>query len=157
MSEFSNFNLALGVIGTITGAIALFVSYWTYRKENPHLKVTVLKCEHAFTLSTSQTQSLSFWVDFEIRNVGDRGTSINDIGLLFRTDGVEYEWKKKYFRGLTSESQKRWLEAHDTLKIEADFYDVYVGEEKEQIKCTFTIYHTHPSEKIEALSQRRKS
>jgi len=156
MSEFSNINLVLGIVGTVTGISALFISYWTYRKENPHLKVSVLKCEHDFTLSEGLAVTLTFWTGFEIKNTGDRGTSINDIGLLFRTDGLEYEWKKKYFRGPKVVSEKRWLEAHDTLKVEADFYDTYVGEEEEQIDCTFTIYHTHSSEKIRVISHRRR-
>ena len=156
MSEYSNINLVLGIVGTVTGIVALFISYWTYRKENPHLKVTVSKCEHDFTLSTSQIKSVTFWVAFQIKNIGDRGTSINDISLLFRSDGKEYDWKKKYFRGPTVDSEKRWIEAHDTLNIEADFYDPYEGTDREQIDCTFTIYHTHSSEKIKTVSQRRK-
>lgn len=156
MSEYSNINLVLGIVGTVTGIIALFISYWTYRKENPRLKVAVLKCEHDFTLSDSQIKSVNFWATFQIKNIGDRGTSINDMGLLFRSNGREYHWKKKYFRGPNEVSEKRWIAAHDWDNIEADFYDTYEGTERKQIDCIFTIYHTHSSEKIRVVSQRRR-
>jgi hypothetical protein len=119
----------------------------------------ISECEHDFTLSTSQIKSLTFWVKFQIKNVGDRGTSIYNIGLFFRSDGKEYQWEKKYFRGptiATVDNEKRWLEVHKVLDIRADFYDTYEGTDKEQIDCTFTIYHTHSSEKMKTVSHRRK-
>jgi hypothetical protein len=155
MSEFSNINLVLGIIGTITGAIALFISYWIYRKENPRLEMSVSKCEHDFTLSTSQVKTISFWVTFQIKNLGDRGTSINDVGLFFRSNGNHYRLKKRYFRGLTVESERKWINAHETMDIEADFYETYEGNDKTQIECTFSVYHTHGAKKVTTVSQKR--
>lgn len=151
--ELSTINLVLGIIGTITGVIALFISFWTLRKERPHLEVEVLECEHNFGMSESQTM-LTFWVKFQIKNRGDRGTSINDIDLTFEDDEKEYCFKKQYFRGQGGE--RRWVNAHDTIKIGADFYEPFEGSEKEQIECTFTLYHTHGAKKnIKSISQRR--
>lgn len=155
MSEFSTVNLVLGIIGTITGAIALFISYWTYRKENPRLEVSVPKCEHDFALSTSQIKTISFWVTFQIKNLGDRGTSINDVDLSFKNDGKQYRLRKKYFRGLAVESERKWINAHETMDVEADFYETYEGKQKAQIECTFSVYHTHGAKKVTIISRKR--
>lgn len=149
-------NLVLGIIGTVTGSIAIFIHFWRLRRESPRLEAKVLKCEHDFTLSTSGIKSISFWAEVQIKNLGDRGTSINDMDIIFEDNGNEYRLKKKYFRGLTEESKRRWINAHDIIDIEADFYETFEGNEKEQIDCTFTIYHTHGAEKVKAVSQKRK-
>ena len=156
MSEFSAINLVLGIVGTVTGIMALFIHFWRLRRERPRLETKVLQCKHDFTVSKSQIKTISFWAGFQIKNLGDRGTSINDIDLTFMDNGKEYRFKKQYFRGLRKESERRWLNAHDTIDIEADFYDTFEGNDKEQIDCTFTIYHTHGSQTAKTISQKRK-
>jgi hypothetical protein len=148
-------NLVLGIIGTITGSLAMFVHYWRLRRENPRLAIEVSKCEHDFALSTYQIRTISFWAKFQIKNQGDRGTRINDIGLVFSVDGKECRLKKQYFHGQGRETESRWIEAHDIEDIEADFWEAFEGSEKERIDCTFTIYHTHGAEEVEAVSIKR--
>jgi hypothetical protein len=159
MSEqFSIVNLVLGIIGTITGIIALFISYWTFRKESPHLETKLLKCEHDFAISKSQAKTISFWTEFQIKNLGDRGTTVNDIGLTFVDDGKEYNFKKQYYRGRygTGETQRKWINAHETMSVEADFFEPYEGNERDQIECTFTLYHTHGAEHVESISHKKR-
>jgi hypothetical protein len=143
MSEFLNVNL-LGIIGTVTGIFALLISYRTYSKQKPNLKVKVTNCEHNLPaiIGFSQHGDMSFWARFQIKNVGDRGTSINDIVLSFKVDGKKYQFHKKYFRGLQV-PENRWIDAGQTIDIEADFNEQFDGTEEDQITCTFTIYDTH--------------
>lgn len=155
MSEFSTINLVLGIIGTITGIMALLIHVWRMRRESPRLKAKVLKCKHDFTVSKSKIKSISFWIEVQTKNLGDRGTSINDMDIAFEDNGKTYRLKKKYFRGRLKEQNKRWINAHDTIDIEAHFYETYEGNDKEQIDCTLTVYHTHGSKDVKTLSQRR--
>jgi type II restriction/modification system DNA methylase subunit YeeA len=157
MSEFSSINIALGIIGTVTGAIALFISFWTLRKEKPRLKIRILNLEHDFAVSHSQIKTISFWVMFQIRNLGDRGTSINDTELAFIDDGKQHSLKKEYWKGYAHESERRnWINAHETKEMKDDLYGRFDGNEKERMDCVFTIYHTHGALHVDAVSERRK-
>lgn len=64
-----------------------------------------------------------------------------------------YTFKKKYIRD--SKEDSVWVEAHDTLDFSADFYEVFDGEEKDQMECIFTLYHTHGPTTAEAVSKKR--
>jgi hypothetical protein len=159
MSEFiQNTNLILGIIGTTTGTIALFISYWTYRKESPHLKINVIKCEHNFEVSRSvpDRKTISFWTDFLIKNVGDRGTTIEDIELTFENSGKTYKLRKASYRDQHVIEKRISVSPHDSFDLSADFWEVFTGDEEDQIDCIFTIYHTHGAERTKAVSQRRK-
>jgi len=157
MSEFSNINIALGIIGTVTGAIALFISWWTLRKESPRLRMTVLKCEHSIKVSTNQVKTITFWVEIQIKNIGDRHTSVYDMSLAFEDNWNKYSFKKNYFRDIPSQEQRILVPAHDVVHVKADFYERYEGNDKEQIKCTLTMYHTHKTEVVETVSRRAKT
>jgi len=148
-------NLVLGIIGTITGSIAIFIHFWRLRKESPRLEGEILKCEHDFAVSKSKIKTVSFWVELQIKNLGDRGTSINDIDLNFEDDGQNYHLKG-YFRGNVEDSQRRWISPHETINISVDYWITFEGNDKEQIDCTFTIYHTHGSQNVKTISQKRK-
>jgi hypothetical protein len=153
MSEQSSaVNLVLGIIGTITGIIGLFIHFWRFRRENPRIEVKALGCEHSIESERSQ---ISFWATFQMKNLGDRGTSINDVDLVFVSDNKEHLLKKILFRPMEY-SQRRWIDPHETIDLGADYLGKYEGEVKEKINCTFLIYHTHGRKKIRALSQRRK-
>ncbi len=156
MNDVEVVTLVLGIIGTVTGIVSLSLHYWRLRKESPRLETKVLKCEHNLRVSKSQIKTISFWAGFQIKNLGDRGTSVNDINLSFEDDGKKYQLKKRYYRGTFLENERRWINAHDTIDIEADFYNTFENNDKEQIDCTFTIYHTHGAEKVKTVSQRRK-
>lgn len=68
----------------------------------------------------------------------------------------EYRLKRQYFRGRREKSQRRWINPHETVNLEADFYDEYRGKVRDRINCTFIIYHTHKAETMRAISQKRK-
>jgi hypothetical protein len=149
MSEFPTITLVLGLIGTVTGIIALLISYWTYRKEKPNLEVEVLSSTHNFTPTADNGKHINFWLKFRLKNLGDRGTRINDIGLHFRMNNAEYDLKAQQLNELLPNGNckvgPKWLEAHDSVIIHADFYRIYDGTEAEKIGCTFTVFHTHGS------------
>lgn len=151
-------NLVLGIVGTITGSIAIIIHYWRLRRENPRLEISVLSCEHSFTISKSNVKTVSFWVEFQAKNFGDRGTTLNDVGLGFGKLGKS-EYRKQYWR-LGKEyvpNDKMWINAHETRDIGADFVAIeFPSEDKEQIDCTFTIYHTHGAEKVGCISMRKQ-
>ena len=83
MSEYPTINLLLGIIGTITGLFALFISLWSYWREKPKLKMEIIKSKHNYTHNPSEKQELNLWADFQVKNLGDRGTRINDVVLSF--------------------------------------------------------------------------
>jgi hypothetical protein len=145
-------NLILGIIGTVTGSIAVVIHFWRLRKENPRIKVKVLKCEHDFEQRRNQ---ISFWAEFQIKNLGDRGTSINDVDLVFISDNREHLLRRQYFRGPTETSERRWINPHETIDLETDFWEEYQGEVKENINCTFSLYHTHGKETVKITSRKR--
>ena len=143
-------SITLSIIGAITGIIALFISYWTYRQANPRLEVTITKCKHNYE-NQSDGKQIIFWTQFQVKNFGDRGTRINDIGPLFKIGERAYNFKKQYFRGNRSD-QTRWVEAHDTITLEADFVETYNDQELKKIPCTFTIFQTHGANIINCVS-----
>lgn len=149
-------NLVLGIIGTVTGSIAVIIHIWRLRKENPHIETKALKCEHDYAVSLSGIRTISFWTDFMIRNVGDRGTSINDMDLDFEDNGQKHHLKKQYFRDRPVAEKRIWISPHETLDLSADFYQNFQGNEKEKVDCHFTVYHTHGADNIKVVSQKRK-
>lgn len=167
MSEFLNVNL-LGIIGTVTGIIALVISYRTYSKQKPNLKVKVTNCEHKIYFESAiQHRAINLWAKFHLKNVGDRGTSIDDIGLSFTVDGKKYQFHKKYFGSPTialelpevlehlveERSKSEWIEANEIRDIEANFIEQFDGTEENQIACVFTIYNTHKTYRVGAISK----
>jgi len=149
-------NLVLGIIGTITGSIAVFVHYWRLKRENPHLEIRISSFEHDFAISKSQIKTISFWASLQVKNLGDRGTSINDVDLSFVSDRKKYTLKKRLFIERPAQHQRIWINPHETLDISTDFWTDYDGEERERFDCTLTIYHTHGSKEIKSVSQKRE-
>jgi hypothetical protein len=159
LDEFSSVNLALGIIGTITGIVALFISWWTLRKEKPHLEVSVLSCEHMSVISQSKVKNVSFWIRFQLKNTGDRGTTINSVDLIFNDDSKKGRYKLQSWslNGVILQQDKTWLNAHETADVETNFVAIpFPDADKELMNCTFTIYHTHGAKPIECVSHERK-
>lgn len=155
MSDFSVVNLVLGIIGTVTGIIALFIHFWKLRRESPRLKIEVLKCEHDFE---EKKKTVSFWVDLQVKNLGDRGTSRYGMDLTFEDNGKERRLEMVHYGRYTVNDikQKGWISPHETIKISETVYARYEGDKKEQIDCTLTIYHTHGAEKVKTVSKKRE-
>ena len=113
--------------------------------------MNVTGCQHKFAVSKSQ-KFIEFFAEFHICNVGDRGTRVNDIGLSFRVGEKEYQMKKSGYWNGTGES--KWIDAHDNADIDANFYAEYESDEKDQLDCVFTIYHTHKPYRVNAFSKK---
>jgi len=153
MNEIEVLNLVLGIIGTITGIVALSVHFLRLRRENPRLKIEVLKCEHDFE---EEKKTLSFWAELQIRNLGDRGTDILGVDLTFEDDEQEHNLRMEHHGELYEDDLKRWIHPHQTIEKSLTTFTKYEGDIKERINCTLTIYHTHGAEKAKVISERRK-
>jgi len=153
MNDVEVVSLVLGIIGTVTGIVALSLHYWKLRRETPRLKTEVLRCEHDFE---EEKKTLSFWADLQIRNLGDRGTDILGIDLAFEDDEQKHNLKLEYQSPVFEDDLIKWIRPHETIEKSQTAFTIYEGDVKEQIDCTFTIYHTHGAEKVEAVSERRK-
>jgi hypothetical protein len=145
-------NLTLGIIGTIAGVVSLSVHLWRLRRENPRLTIRVLSCEHSFE---KETKALSFWSEMELRNLGDRGTDVLGIDVKFEDDEKEYTLKMSNQEPVVEDDLIRWIRPHETIRTVQTAFTKFEGTPKEQIECTFTIYHTHGAEKIKTKSQKR--
>jgi hypothetical protein len=145
-------NLTLGIIGTIAGVVSLTVHLWRLQRENPRLTIRVLRCEHSFE---KETKALSFWSEMELRNLGDRGTDVLGTDLRFEEDEKEYTLKMSNQEPVIEDDLIRWIRPHETIRTVQTTFLKFEGAPKEQIDCTFTIYHTHGAEKIKAKSQKR--
>lgn len=152
LAEFPDINSILGIIGTITGIIALFISYWTFRAERPKLTAKVLECHHSYSKVEGKTR-INFFATLEISNLGDRGTTINEVEVQFEINGKKYSFKKEYFRGLRAEGKRRWINPHEIIEVQPDFSQELETMEKNRIACKFVIYHTHGSLTSEAMSE----
>jgi hypothetical protein len=152
LTEFSNVSSILGIIGTITGIIALFISYWTFRAERPRLTAKVLECKHSYSMVEGKKR-INFFTTLEISNRGDRGTTINEVEVNFEIEGKKYSIKKDYFRGQKVESKRRWINPHEIIEVEPDFSKEFGMAETTKINSTFNIYHTHGSLKTKSVSE----
>ena len=72
-------SLVLGIVGTITGSIAIIIHYWRLRRENPRLEAKVLECMHDFEVSSRQVKTLSFWTGFSAREKKPRGEGLRKV------------------------------------------------------------------------------
>jgi len=146
-------NLTLGIVGTIAGVVSLSVHLWRLRRENPRLEMKVLNCEHNFE---RQTNALSFWSEIEIRNLGDRGTNLLGIDLVFGYEKKEYTLKMTNQENEVDENSIKWIRPHETIKTLQVAFTKFEVKPINHIECTFIIYHTHGAEKIKAKSKKRE-
>jgi hypothetical protein len=157
MSEYSSITLVLGIVGTITGIIALCISFWTVRRESPRLKGRVLSCTHSYSDSEKNVKMISFSLLLEIRNLGDRGTTIKDVVLSFWNSGQKYQSRMINFERLLDRSHSRWIEAHELVEVGLYAQERFDGTEERQIECQFQVFHTHGAIKVEGKSESRQS
>lgn len=149
MSEFTILNLALGGIGTATGLFALYL----HESEKPHLKLEIRKCEHEYFSSASRNMTLVFFVAFQIRNLGIRGTRINDVGLVILKNGKgTFEIKKSNFNPLVNNF---WINGDDILDFSAEFNIPSSSSKMDNIDCLFRVYQTHKVNLVKHTSTRR--
>ncbi|MCW4030277.1 MAG: hypothetical protein NWE92_11595 [Candidatus Bathyarchaeota archaeon] len=159
MSEYPIINLALGIIGTITGVIALFISYWTHSQEKPILKVKVKSLTHEQGINPSV---IKFHFEFLLSNKGNRPTTLNEIQLTFLHKGKKYSVNKEIrnvMRLEDNEPARVQAEACQTITdyIWFDFYSDEIKEIIEKIPCEFKIFHTHKAYHFSTISLLEKN
>ncbi|MHA2052848.1 MAG: hypothetical protein ACW99F_04535 [Candidatus Hodarchaeales archaeon] len=166
MSEFFNVNL-LGIIGTVTGILALLISWRTFSKQKPNLKIKIAKCEHNYPNLADKTKKkdIHFIAKFQVKNTGDRGTKIDKIALSFKSNDKKYKLDEinplSDFSDMinisvksTNQNSDRWIKAHDATDIWARFSSLFEGLEENQIDCTFHISDTHKEYILKATSKK---
>ena len=143
--------LILGIIGTVTGILALVIHIIKLSREKPHLQVELIDCHHLFNpeKEPSTRWIMYFFPHFRIANLGDRSTTVSNIEVLFKINDKEYSTPK----GANYLSPTR-IDAHDTVDIQPQIYsyDETIKEQK-LIDAVFTIHHTHGKEKIKCTSE----
>ena len=149
---------ALGVVGTITGVLALLVSYRTYTNAKPKLKVTVKKCEHYYRFEKN-SEKININPQLSISNCGDGGTTLNEIEIQFMQDGKRYKLKKDIVREVMDDDNeilgvaKISMNPHETINEFVYFEGFVKGKWQEKIDCKFKIFHTHGVHSFKAISE----
>ena len=146
-------NLTLGIVGTIAGVVSLSVHLWRLRRESPRLELKALNCEHDFR---KETNMLSFWSELEVRNLGDRGTNILGIDLMFKYKEKDYTLKMTSQEHDIENNVIKWIRPHETIRILQIAFTKFETKPTSIIDCTFTLYHTHGAENIKTKSQKRE-
>lgn len=137
-------NLLLGIIGTVTGVLALSIHFWRLKRESPNLKIDVIKFEHVFR---EEKKTLTFWAEIFIRNLGDRGTDILGIDLEFKDNNDQKQKiELNYFRPVEADLIK-WIRPHETATNSRTASIEYDADVTEELDCTLIINHTHGSKK----------
>lgn len=148
----------LGVIGTITGALALLISYRTYANARPNLKVKVKKIEHyRETYLEEKMKKIVIATQLSISNCGDRPTTLNEIEVQFTHDGKQYKFKEEILRIGTDGEENTYhskisVEPHETTD-EYQYFKGFVPSIPPEIICNFRIYHTHGICSFKAISK----
>ena len=146
-------NLTLGIIGTIAGVVSLSVHLWRLKRESPRLELKALNCEHDFI---KETNMLSFWSELEVRNLGDRGTNILGIDLMFKHKEKDYTLKMTNHEHDIENNSIKWIRPHETIRIQQIAFTKFETKPINNIECSFTLYHTHGAENTKTKSLRRE-
>lgn len=124
--EWLTLALVLGVIGTITGVCSLILHFLKYRRERPNLLVNILDCRHKVD---EDGKSTNLYIQYILRNKGDRGTKLNKIEA-FATD---FKGEKHY----ASKKLSKSLIAGDSLSLHHYFYFRPHFQYKKKMECIF--------------------
>jgi len=170
MSEFLNLlPLILGIIGTATGASAIVFSYLNYIYQKPNLDVKVKSFLHNYQKSEMfpPDMEILFFPILEIKNKGDRGTTMSKIELSFIDDGKKYvSYNPTYGKkseiadswGKTIEQVEfRWITPSETICLNPVFVEwskEFIP--KETIDCILTVFSTRKNYKVKITSKKVK-
>jgi hypothetical protein len=169
MSETLNLlTLTLGIIGTVTGILAIGFSYLNYNFQKPNLNVKVKNCRHYY-----QKELVFFEIRFnqslEIKNKGDRGTTISKIEFSFadfgKTHFLEYSTHRKQrerFDELgekSKETEFRRIHPAETIVLDLGFSVCSNSSfiHREKINCILTIFTTRKNYKVKFTSINKAS
>lgn len=170
MSESLNFlPLILGIIGTATGASAIVFSYLNYVYQKPNLDVKVTSFFHNYQKSEMfpPDMEILFFPILEIKNKGDRGTTISKIELSFIDDGKKYVSHHPTY-GKESEIadgwgktikqvEFRWINPSETIclnKVFVEWSKEFIP--KETIDCVLTVFSTRKNKEVKITSKKVK-
>ena len=142
-------NLTLGIVGTTAGIVSLAVHLWRLKREKPSLVLRSVSCTHEYE---KETMALSFLCELEIRNLGDRGTNILGVDLKFDYKNTEYGIKTITQDEDDTKVDLKWIRPHETIRITQIAITRFSELPQKQIKCNFTLYHTHGAEELKATS-----
>ena len=148
--------LALGIVGTITGILALAIHFIRLRREKPRLKAEVIECSHSFrTKKDGGVDRIYIKPIFKITNLGDRGTNISDVRISFTVNDKKYSDKEAEYWSADGPlpKERRWVNAHETIEICPRFEFPYDEESLESIECLFIVQHPHRKEIIKTTSK----
>jgi len=137
--------LVLGVVGTIAGIVSLALHLKRFLREKPILRVEVEKFGH-FTSDNNTKMS----IEFLVRNIGHRGTTLNGIRWWVRS------FKPEYHEISTRKSLHKQVKAYDSQRLSCELdLDFKIDELLNTVK--FELYHTRDVEKFQATSVLRPS
>lgn len=139
--------LALGIVGTITGPSALTINSLRFARERPIVKVS----DALVSFQKQKNGEVKTELSFNVDNTGDRSTVITRVNAIFGPDVEVVEGS----RTLPAHSSIRYPEKADdqiqfqfpeTTKFASGEVQKYF--EKEE-KLTIVVVHTHGAKKKE--------
>jgi hypothetical protein len=158
MLDLQVISALVSAAGLAISVIALIISGLKYRRQEPRLKIKVLKCVHVYKVAKiTNERELRFYVSFRIANIGDRATKLRLISLDVFSEGKKQNFKTavNQFDGennsLNPEPQI-WIQAHDSIDAASYSAEVWGKPEQTNFKCVFTFTHTHGDQKIKTTS-----
>lgn len=109
---------------------------------------------------------LRFTTVLEIRNCGDKGTTLSDIELSYFDNGKKYVLKNEMYGKQTEgtdswgekiiQVERRWVNSFETLKVNPTFVE-FMGnrkDQKEEIDCVFTFISTYKNYEAKFTSKK---
>jgi hypothetical protein len=158
MSEYAGITIILGVVGTLTGGFALIISGLTYYYDKPHLSIDVKRFEHTQMGNTLMIND--FYIVFDVKNSGNRSTTLNELELSFVDSKNVYSTREEIQEGLYTDPIRGMIkvdiEAGKTKERTLFFNSAHfeLKQIMEEIPCHLTLYHTYKAVKFNAISKR---
>ena len=142
-----------GIIGAITGLYSLYLTRKRMQREEPHLGIRFIECFHTYSPDKTRKDWLMYFRPlFRINNIGDRGTTVSKVEIVFKLDNKEFT---ELAEGALLQNNK--IDAHSTVDLSPLIYSydetIRAFKEQGEIKCIFTLFHTHGKETIEGTSE----
>jgi hypothetical protein len=160
MSEFQPISpFWLSFAGLLISFIAIAFTGLTYRRQQPRLKVEILRCDHLYaSTATSPDKFLKIWTSFRVSNTGDRPTKLKSISLKVTLEGKTRNLNTAIAElgegtGSYNPEPDRWIQAHDFIKFVTLSTDTVFINPTQELNCVFTLSHTHSSIRITATSR----
>jgi hypothetical protein len=148
----------VGAFGLALSIIAIIFTGLTYRRQEPRLKVKVLKCVHVYKVARiTNERELRVYAFFRIANVGDRATRLNSISLDVFSEDKNHNFKTAVPQpngdgSSLNPEPKIWIEAHDFTNTSTYSAEVWEKAEQLNLQCVFTFSHTHKDQKTKTIS-----